>query len=165
MTTEDKVRTWARLARWDGDADAADAIEALLARAGQAEKERDETLRMWREYKVQKDADVARAETTANEAHAARERAEADNAALLNALRDAVNGLRDSRQRRCARVALSDHPGATLLERLRALEAVREAATSFIPLPSGSIAYPDPAVWRHMADACAAADALKERKP
>jgi hypothetical protein len=110
------------------------ALEQQLA-AEQAERERDEA----REYE-----DAARKHTRFvetewakrfDEVDAARERAEADNAALLVALTDAVNGCRGSRQRRCAKVAMGPHPGAAMLERMRAVEktltSIITAAQSF----------------------------------
>lgn len=125
-----------------------DALNALLAehkralaemrqRAEQAERERDE----WRRRALERDLDVTYLTDRA-------ERAEADNAALLGALRPLVEGVLDTRSRgdgsslflardsepgpevlpetpleRLLDVWSADHPGSALLERMRHLEA------------------------------------------
>lgn len=144
-----------RQREWQGKqneaASYARATAELRARAEQAEKEA-ERLRRQRE----EDAETVRA------AIDARERAEADNAALLSALRDATNNARrddpDVWDRVWA-VRDAEHPGAALLERVRALEAVRDAAVPFAHAETSS-----EEERQALRDACAGADALKERK-
>ena len=104
------------------------AFAEMRQRAEQAEMEREETLRMWREYRAAKDADAERLTRQLSEMGAEHdtqmERAEADNAALLQALLDAAE-LRLSGPTLAAmaeRLKTEPHPGAALLERLRALE-------------------------------------------
>lgn len=141
-----------------------EATEKWKARAEQAEREREETLRMWREYKAAKDADVVSAD-------AARERAEADNAALLTALRDAIdNALPDEPDVwvRVWAVRDANHPGATLLERLRALERVQTAAVSMLGatvLGAGPFSDAERGrAFEELRAALAAADALEPKR-
>ena len=140
-------------------------VAALRQRAEQAEKERDE----WRT----KAMDV---ETHPVVVALKQERgcAEADNAALLARLQavcDAAmrsdwmgpNGEREARFpwdeiEFSLRDLHADHPGAALLERLRALEAVRDAAISFAHAETSS-----EEERLALRAACVAADALKVR--
>lgn len=91
---------------------------SAITRAEQAERERDETRRIHGKSVLDGSAAVSRAE-----------RAEADNAALLDSLKTMTQGaytLGDLGMAR-ARVA-NDHPGAALLERMQAAEALRPLA-------------------------------------
>lgn len=89
----------------------------------------------------------------------------ADSAALLGAIQDArdphSSGNCDTRTCRCGLLETmdKDHPGAALLERLRTLEGVLSVA---LEMDAGDACT---ANWARLHEACAAVDALKERKP
>lgn len=153
--SDDKVKAWIEAARRDGDEEAARAIEELLARAEKAEsRARDlqakladymradtelmEAAEKWKACAEQAERERDKADRRTLELCAvleaemqARCRAEADNAALLDALRDAIDNARPDDPNVWVRVWAvrdADHPGAALLERLRALEsAARDA--------------------------------------
>lgn len=101
-------------------------IRVWRGRCERAEKEREETLRMWREYKAAKDADALRMEERAREEFEARERAEADNAALLRRI-DAIGhslgtyGNDVTTQELIGSILRESHPGAALLAELEGL--------------------------------------------
>lgn len=126
------------------------------ARAEQSELGREETLRMWREYKTAKDADVAHADAARERAEAEvsrlcqqreedartvraaldeQEKAEVDNAALLEILdgiiwrHTEIAGGPDAHDK-ALHVRQQHHPGASLLEYVRALEEFHEASGS-----------------------------------
>jgi hypothetical protein len=153
-----------------------------------AETEREETLRMWREYKAAKDADVASTD-------AARERAEADNAVLLETVREIVDRLGETEPRLPGLVhdedcqsldenwadecdcswaewkratLVRDHPGAALLEYVKALETDSSTGLeAFHGVRCTMAGGPHPSSPAECSDArCAAwAARLKERKP
>jgi DNA repair exonuclease SbcCD ATPase subunit len=135
-------------------------VEVLADRAERAEAEAAR-LRQQRE----EDAETVR------QAIDARMVAEADNAALLEGLRDMLAlahgvpghgvGCECPRCVAARKVVNADHPGASLLERLRALEEVRGALGSG-PLDANvsDLHYSGPEL-RALRVACLAADALK----
>lgn len=114
MTDEQRIDALLAAMRRDGSDDEAEAVVRLRQRTEQAEMERDEAR-----------AALAQAVKVVAETHMARERAEADNAALLDSLRRAESELSDAvvRHHGIDAVLSADHPGAALLERMRALEA------------------------------------------
>jgi len=96
---------------------------ALLARAEQAERERDEAVASQEKtLRIASDArDLAeRRRQEADDANTARERAEADNAAWLECAKDGPPTLRKMASR-------GDHHGAALLAEVEALRRVRSA--------------------------------------
>lgn len=126
---------------------------AIAERLRQAEKERDD-------YHGLSERLTARL----HEAEEARERAEADNAALLDLLKRAAGVLRDLAGMPLEADFLLDtvaepRPGAALLERLRALEAVHQDAphANSCPLTRADIYLKECTCWKR--------DALRERKP
>jgi hypothetical protein len=126
----------------------------VVARAEKAEKERDEAR-----------ADLVEACNQRDEQKIARERAEADNGALLLALRDVVarwpTGEMTVSRSTHETIANADHPGAALLEHLRALEWVREAAEPYRAKEGATDAEETSEDGWELVIACASADALK----
>jgi hypothetical protein len=168
---------------------------ALRSRAEKAEKERDEEKAArerayvvgWElvaeadEHKAareraEKELEEARGEWTdttillGNE-RSARLRAEADNAALVEALRRVV-ATPEGRLHMATTAGLLDdvraamagqHPGDALLEYVRALEAVREAVEPYRTALARILADSLDGDARALLDACARADELKRR--
>jgi hypothetical protein len=124
-----------------------------------AEKERDEARGEWTDTTI----------LLGNE-RSARLRAEADNAALLDSLKAMTQGAYTLGDLGLARArASADHPGAALLEYVRSLEEVREAAISaraamrLVPNEDVPPGYVD--AEGNLALALARADELKKVKP
>lgn len=194
--TDDEIREARKWAYWtDADRDRVFAtVDALRARVECAEREREDTLRMWREYKLAKDAEVANADAARERAEAERDeavvkyaevarenatglaafiergealkRAEADNAALLDILRrwtradgdcDAPdlnvpqNAAAFAMYMVAADTVEKPHPGAAMLEYLRALERDAYAMAEALGIYNAFIAEAPEAVQQHFA--------------
>jgi hypothetical protein len=146
MTREqmERCEAWAACAERDGDPEAGEAIRALRRRCEELERERDEAL-------------------------AECERAEADNAALLEALNSVAwrptetNAEQDAHDA-AVKAASAPHPGAALLAEVEALRGLRKAVEPWRVVLSQFHPDDNDADDHTLLDACAAVDALKERK-
>lgn len=138
-------------------------IGAVIARAEQAERERDAA----REHAERESNNAAESLSVAGKWMDMAKRAEADNAALLGRIRS-TKRLIETGQPLAALADIEEderhgltHPGAAMLERMRALEKVREVLGIVVPAGADRRFCCGGRRLDDLMDACAAVDALK----